>query len=245
LADCISLTEFFEKAGVKSGKVPVPVGFSYATLETIAPDLGSSSPAWLVMGPKESGKSNFLACTAVSALQNAPDDWVVHLYALRRSNLVKWEQLDKKMHVFATTDEIISDLQALTTLLKAGKPAAKGKKLLVLIDELGAAFQPGKEALAKELNELALAMEMASDVHVMASGLLEELRMQLASPMVKYLRQSRLGLMLSKDTNEADWLGSQITLEYRRMTLPAGRGFFINKGKAEFIQTPCLDRGTT
>lgn len=244
LADCVSLSEFFAKAGTKPGQVPIPVGFSYATLAAIAPDLGTSSPAWLVMGPKETGKSNFLACTALSALQHAPDNWQVRIYALRRSNVIKWDQLDKRIQVFSTTDEIMADLQALSALLKAGKPPVKGKKLLLLIDELGASFQQGKETLAKEINDLALLLEMTTEVHVMASGVLEELRMQLTSPMVRFLRQSRVGLMLSKDTNEADWLGAQVSLEFRRMTLPPGRGFFINKGKAEFIQTPCLDKGT-
>jgi len=246
LPQCIPLSKFLEGAGLKGGQAPVPVGQSYATLKFIAPNLLDSSPAWLILGPKESGKSNFLACTALSVMNADPDGWLVKAYTLRRSTHVKWDKLDERIKVFSSPEDILNDAQALAALLKEGKPVttnaslADGKHLLLLIDELGAAFQPGKENLVKAINELGQYAEAATDIHIMASGLLEELRMQLASPMVKFLRQSRTGMVLSKDTNEADWLGAQIGLEYRRMTLPAGRGFFINKGKAELVQTPLL-----
>ncbi|MDI6770680.1 MAG: FtsK/SpoIIIE domain-containing protein, partial [Anaerolineales bacterium] len=238
LPQCIPVSKFLEQAGLKGGQAPVPVGQSYDTLKFIAPNLLDSSPAWLILGPKESGKSNFLACTAMSVLNADPDGWLIKAYTLRRSTHVKWDKLDERIKVFATSEDILNDAQTLAALLKEGKPVADGKHLLLLIDELGAAFQPGKENLVKAINELGQYAETATDIHIMASGLLEELRMQLASPMVKFLRQSRTGMVLSKDTNEVDWLGAQIGLEYRRMTLPAGRGFFINKGKAELVQTP-------
>ena len=246
LPQCIPLSKFLEGAGLKGGQAPVPVGQSYATLKFITPNLLDSSPAWLILGPKESGKSNFLACTALSVMNADPDGWLVKAYTLRRSTHVKWDKLDERIKVFSAPEDILNDAQTLAALLKGGKPVttnaslADGKHLLLLIDELGAAFQPGKENLVKAINELGQYAEAATDIHIMASGLLEELRMQLASPMVKFLRQSRTGMVLSKDTNEADWLGAQIGLEYRRMTLPAGRGFFINKGKAELVQTPLL-----
>jgi S-DNA-T family DNA segregation ATPase FtsK/SpoIIIE len=244
LADSIPLSDFLSSAETKPGRAPVPVGYAYASLAVIAPDIAESSPAWLVLGPKESGKSNFLACTAMSVLQNAPENWAVKVYVVRRSPHIKWDQLDKRIQAFSSQEDIINDAQALSDRLKAGKPAGDGKHLLLLIDELGAVFQPGKENLAKAINDLGLLLESAADIHVIASGSLEELRMQLTSPMVKFLRQGRAGMMFSKDTNEADWLGAQIGLEYRRITLPPGRGFYINKGKAELVQTPLLEKSS-
>ncbi len=242
LADSIPLSDFLSIAKAKPGSAPVPVGYSYASLALIAPDLSESSPAWLVMGPKESGKSNFLACAAKSVLQNAPEQWIVKIYALRPSTHVKWDQMDKRIRVFSAPEEIANDGQALIEQLKTGKPGKDKKNILLLLDELGAAFQPGKENLAKVVNNLGLLLESATDIHVIASGLLEELRMQLTSPMVKFLRQGRVGMIFSKDTNEADWLGAQIGLEYRRMTLPPGRGFYVNKGKIELVQTPLFEK---
>jgi DNA segregation ATPase FtsK/SpoIIIE, S-DNA-T family len=239
LSDNIPLSDFLSKAGVKKGSTPVPVGQSYTTMTCIAPELTESSPAWLILGPKESGKSNFLACVALSAVRYSPEDWDVRVYSLRRSSFVKWDSLDERIRLRTIQDEIIQDAQELASLFKEGKPvSADGKSLLLLIDELGAAFQPGKENLAKALNDLGQQLESAANVFVMASGLLDELRMQLGTPMVKYIRQNRVGMVLSKDSNEADWLGSQIALEYKRMTLPAGRGFYISRGKAELVQTP-------
>ncbi len=242
LADCLPLLEYSKQIGSsgKQGQVPVPVGQSYDSLAFLAPNLLDSSPAWLILGPKESGKSNFLACTARSVLEASPDGWQVKVYALRRSTHVKWDKLDGRIQVCSTAEAIINDARAMSTLLKEGKPAADGKHLLLLIDELGFAFQPGKDELAKAINELGQQLESVSNMYVMATGLLDELRMQMASSMVKFLRQSRTGMVLSKDTNEVDWLGAQIGLEFRRMNLPVGRGFFINKGKPELVQTPLL-----
>ena len=62
--------------------------------------------------------------------------------------------------------------------------------------------------------------------------------MSLASPMLKIMRQSRQGIVMSKDSNELDWLSAQVTLAYRKMDLPVGRGFYVSKGKPYFVQTP-------
>ena len=50
--------------------------------------------------------------------------------------------------------------------------------------------------------------------------------------------KSRTGIGFSKDSGELDWLGTQIPLEFRRIELPAGRGFFVSKGKPTLVQTP-------
>jgi S-DNA-T family DNA segregation ATPase FtsK/SpoIIIE len=224
----------------RTGQVSLPIGRSYETLNLVAPSLAESSPFWLVLGPKESGKSNFLACAAKAVLGQDTATWSVKAYAFRRSPLTALGQSENELMVLSTADEILKDCQALTEALKAGQPVANGKKLLLLVDDLGFAFQPGKEALVGALNSLAQNLESTMDVFIVATGLMDELRMQLASSFLKLLRQGRTGLVLSKDTNELDWLGAQISLEYRRMDLPLGRGFFVNKGKPLFVQTPLL-----
>jgi DNA segregation ATPase FtsK/SpoIIIE, S-DNA-T family len=222
----------------KAEQVLLPVGKSYESLELVAPDLLESTPFWLILGPKESGKSNFLASAASAVLDQDSKNWQVRAYAFRRSPLIALGQSLKSLTVFNTADEIAKDCLAVAETLKAGKAIADGKKLLLLVDDFGFAFQTGKEPLLNALNALAQSLETTTDVFILASGMMDELRMALASPFLKLLRQGRTGLVLSKDTNELDWLNASISLEYRRMDLPLGRGFFVNKGKPLFVQTP-------
>lgn len=238
---CIPLATVLEEMQISRQETQLlaPVGRAYETLELVAPDL-ESSPYWLILGPKESGKSNFLACAGKSVLAQDPQGWVVKAYAFRRSPLTMLGQKENRLRVLSAADEILKDCQAMTEALKSDQPVAEGRKLLLLVDDLGFTFQPGKEPLLNALNALAQNLEATTDVHIMATGLMDELRMQLASSFLKLLRQGRTGLVLSKDTNELDWLGAQISLEYRRIELPVGRGFFVNKGKPLFVQTPLL-----
>ena len=243
LPNCIPFSSFMEdlRASRHEGQARMPVGRSYETLELVAPNLLDSNPFWLILGPKESGKSNFLACTALSLLEQDVEGWVVKAYAFRRSPLVTLAQSESRINkVLNNANEILEDCQALTEALKSGQPVADGKKLLLLVDDLGFTFQPGKETLLNALNALAQNLEATTDVFILATGLMDELRLHMESSFYKLLRLGRTGLVLSKDNNELDWLGAQISLEYRRMELPLGRGFFVNKGKPLFVQTPLL-----
>ena len=218
-------------------RVLLPVGHSYKTLETVVVPL-EDNRTWLILGPRESGKSNFLACAARCVVEGGQgDEWAVRVYALRRSPLTALQERVSHMRLFNSPEDIVQDVQQLIEVFQKGE-MPDGKALLILIDDLGFAFQPGREGLAQVLNELGRLLEEQERVILMASGLLDELRMQLASPLVKLLRQNRTGLVLSQNTSEADWLGASIPLAYRRMDLPLGRGFFILKGRLQLVQTP-------
>jgi S-DNA-T family DNA segregation ATPase FtsK/SpoIIIE len=240
LPACISFSMMIAKVASPAlpAEAPLPVGRAYDSLEWVVTDLLDSSPFWLVLGPKESGKSNFLACAARGLSELGGADWNIRAYALRRSPLTKFTGVP--WEVFSTPEAVSADCRQLIDRVKAGQPVADGKRLLLLVDDLGAAFQPGREALAKDLNELSQCLECLTDVSILASGLLEELRMQLVSPFLKLLRQGRTGMVFSKDTNELDWLGAAqaVTLTQRRMDLPVGRGFYVSKGKPLLVQTP-------
>jgi len=241
LPSCLPMSEFMRRQALEDGQSAiVPVGQSYETLEDIAPALLDSSTTWLVLGPRESGKSNFLACVAMGVLYTEPQNWLIKAYVLRRSAHIGWGSLDERIEVFTVPDDIVKDAESLAVKLREGQDVAGGKHLLLLIDELGAAFQPGKEAVAKAIGEIGQYAEMSTDMCLVASGLLEELRMQIASPMIKFLRQGRTGLVFSQDSGTSDWLGAQLSLEYRKMSFPVGRGFFIDRGKVKLVQTPFL-----
>lgn len=242
LPSSISLTDLLRAINPKPGQICLPIGIAYETLGVIAP-LFHENSSWLILGPRESGKSNFLASAAYSLLeQDSGQGWTGRAYALRRSPLTALGEKFPGLVVLNTAEAIARDAQELATMLKEGQ-VPEGKSLLLLVDDLGFAFQPGREALAQALNALGAALETAGQVVLMASGLLEELRMQLASPLIKWLRQNRTGLVLSKDTTEVDWLapGVSVPREYRFMDMPLGRGFFIHKGRLQLVQTPRWD----
>jgi len=91
LATCIPYDFFAEEFGLRQSQkhATLPVGQSYTTLDGILIDMESeqySSQTWLVMGAKESGKSNFLCTAARGVLDSSePDRWDIRAYALRRS----------------------------------------------------------------------------------------------------------------------------------------------------------------
>lgn len=239
----IPLSELLgETAKAPAPPTLLPVGKAYETLATVAVPL-EENPTWLILGPRGSGKSNFLACAARCVLeQEEKVRWVVRTYALRRSNpLAALEKRFPQLHVLRFPEEIAQDVQQLTQALQNKEHPAE-KPLLILIDDLGFAFQPGREALSQAFNELGRLLEEQEQVVLMASALLDEIRMQLASPLVKRLRQNRTGVVLSQNTSETEWLGASIPLSYRRMDLPLGRGFFIYKGRLQLVQTPLWEK---
>lgn len=238
LPDCLPLAKILSKKF--SGIDIIPVGQSYENLEYLLPKPSEGSPYWIVLGPQQSGKSNFIACAAKSVLQLYPNQWTVQVLSLRRKTMLDLPKEIGSVQVASTMDEIITVCKKLNEAVRNGEPIAEGKKLLLLVDDLGAAYQIGKESVANELNALGLLLEDANDIRIIATGLFDELRMQMTSQFLKVFRQSRYGLVLSKDMNELDWLGAQISLEYRRMDLPIGRGFFVMRGKPILVQTPFL-----
>jgi hypothetical protein len=142
-----------------------------------------------------------------------------------------------QLQVFSDLETIVEDLNRLTAEIQAGE---RKKRTLLLVDDLGAAFQPGRDKLATALNQLAAQMERAECVTLIAAAMLDEMRMQIGAPIVKLLKQSRMGMVFSKDSSETEWLSASLQIEQRRSDLFPGRGFFINRGKPQLVQTPFL-----
>nr|MBC7245774.1 hypothetical protein [Chloroflexota bacterium] len=237
LPSCISLASLLDAVKPIPGNViPIAVGLAYEDLRLITPNLLEEIPQWLILGPRESGKSNFLACMARSVLHADANGWEVWIFSPRRSlaNLVNINQAK----LFSTIEESVKALEELNGRLNQGQPAASGKRLLLLLDDLGSFFQSGRERAAAALNTLTTAIEKTNEVYLVAAGLVEELRLQMGNALIRLLRQSRTGVVFSKDSNDLDWLGAQVSWEYRKMDLPCGRGFFVSKGKAQLVQTP-------
>jgi len=238
---CISFEDFVSKFPLKQIHATLPVGQSYESLNGILIDLESaqfSSQTWLVTGGKETGKSNFLCAAALGVKTSSEaDQWEIRAYALRRSPLINLGKENPEIQVFSDSELIIEDLNKLTGDIQAG---ARKKSTLLLVDDLGAAFQPGREKIAAALNQLAAQMEHTETVILIGAGMLDELRMQIGAPIIKLLKQSRMGMVFSKDNSDMDWLSAQLSLDQRRSDLYPGRGFFVNRGKPQLVQTPFL-----
>lgn len=245
LPTCIPYGSFVEKFALRQDTkcATLPVGRSYETLEGILINLESdqfSSQTWLVMGAKESGKSNFLCCTALGVLESSdPTIWDIRAYALRRSPLINLGKEKSDIHVFSDIESISEDLGRLTEEIQQGT-RPREKRTLILVDDIGAAFQSGREKAATALNQFAAQMEHTESVILIAAGMLDELRMQIGTPIIKLLKQSRMGMVFSKDSSETDWLGAQLQLDQKRAELHPGRGFFISRGRPQLVQTPYL-----
>lgn len=236
---CISNTELLERQKAKKFKsgAHIPVGVAYDTLDTICADLLRELPTWLILGGRESGKSNFLACAAESVLQSEPDVWKVNTFSLRRSPLPTHVKKLNGVDSFNTIKNVTARFQELVKVIGEHEECESCRYLL-LIDDLGAFFESGAEEASLALNNFVAAIAARRDVFIMASGVADELRSQLSTPIMKQLRQNHVGISLSKDPFDLDWLGAQMPMEYKKMEYPAGRGFFASKGKQTFIQTP-------
>jgi DNA segregation ATPase FtsK/SpoIIIE, S-DNA-T family len=240
---CIPLDSFVDQFGRRENnkQATLAVGRAYETLDDILMDLDSdqfSSQTWLVLGGKESGKSNFLCCAALGVKNTSEEErWDVRAYALRRSPLINMGKEKPEIHVFNDLESIVQDIGALIAERQVDLQTRE-KRILLLVDDLGAAFQPGRDKVGGALNQLASYMEHDDHITLIAAGMLDELRMQISAPIVKLLKQSRMGMVFSKDNSDMDWLSAQLQLEQRKMELHPGRGFFISRGKPQLVQTP-------
>jgi len=234
LPEVIPLADLLEKQSDQEREsLVIPVGISFESEEMVSPSLLREIPRWLVLGPPRSGKSNFLATVAHTVLESAQEDWLIHYLALRRSPLEWAEQ--KRVQIAKKQEEILKSLETIVELAEK----EENKKMLLLIDDLGGAFEMGKETLATGLNNLAQKTSSMENIFIVATGISDELSMhRMTSLLVRNLRQGRTGISLSNNSNDLDWFGTTVPLRYRRMVFPPGRGFWVNGGKAVLVQSP-------
>ena len=223
-----------------TGDMLVPVGLSYETMQPVTVDLLKELPRWLVLGPPRSGKSNFLISIAETIHSNAPDQWDVRYISLRRTHSGV-----KTIHA-ETALSLGEALQMLDGILNRIESAAKQeKKLLLLLDDLGSFFEPGKEALAAVLNNFALKTTSHDDVFIIGAGLQDELIRQGSSRLVQDLRRNKTGIVFSRESADLDFMGiqmMQLPMQYRRMDLNPGRGFWCSGGKPVLVQSPLVGK---
>jgi hypothetical protein len=208
----------------------LPIGIAYDDLEEVWVDPFEGVPQWLVLGAKQRGKSNFLASIAESVLRQSEGNCSLIAYSLRRSlPLISRAARYPTLVLRQTQEDILEDIQSLTSRLTT--EAELSHPLLLLIDDLDAAYEQGREALRVAFDTLAPLIRDRNDVFLVASGTMENLRNGMATSMVRMLRQSNTGIAFSNDAMVLEWLGvqPQIVAPYRKVNFPPGRGIFVSK----------------
>jgi hypothetical protein len=116
---------------------------------------------------------------------------------------------------------------------------------VLLMDDFGIAFSSGNNALTGALNQLGDQLNIMSQDNFMI--VIADLYGNLKSPQtynssfLKLFQQSQAGIFYSMDDSDMQWFNAPISLQQRKSLkwLP-GRGFYVAKGKAEFIQSPLV-----
>jgi len=116
---------------------------------------------------------------------------------------------------------------------------------ILLMDDLGIAFSSGNNALITGLNQLGDQLNIMSHDNFMV--VIADLYSNLKSPQtynssfLKLFQQSQAGVFYSMDESDMQWFNAPISLQQKKSLkwLP-GRGFYVAKGKAEFIQSPLI-----
>jgi len=223
-----------------SHQTRIPIGIQYENLTIATVDILDELPHWLVVGPRQCGKTNFLASLTMSLLHSDQGNWDVKIFLLRRSPLAHLAELDRRVAIFSTADDIIRETLSIVETINT--QSDDSKKLLLLVDDLGIAFDASRMKLREAFDALALKIRDRNDIYLVASGLPDELRTGIATPIIKLLRQSNTGIVFSTDPMVLEWLGvlPGFVAPFRKMELPPGRGFFVSK-KARLVQTFLVD----
>lgn len=232
----ISLNELLKQTtSSKEDGLLIPLGLSFETAQLVTVDLLREIPRWLILGPPRSGKSNFLACLANAVSIQQPGQWDIRYISPRRpapSGLNK-----DSVQIHTSPGEAVKTINELVETFE--HPARLEKRVLLLLDDLGAAFEQGRESFSTALNTLALKSSSRDDVIIAGAGYPDELRQhQMMSKLVQNLKTSKNGIGFSRDSNDVELLGYTVPLHYRRIELPPGRGFWVSGNKAMLIHTP-------
>ncbi len=218
----------------------LPVGVDYENLGLVNIELPNEIRQWTIIGPKHSGKSNFLVSIAKSFLKNVPKHWELLIFTFRPSPLQQLSVQEKQVRLCSTNNDMEDTCKEIEERLRK----APTKQLLWLIDDLGAIFEPGRESIMSLMNLIGNQLTVRDDVMMMASAHLDEIRTRKTNHgLIKLLGQTQTGLCFGPDFNMLDWLGvtSSKVSEYLRMDFPTGRGFYVKKGSPIFLQTPFID----
>ena len=236
LPDVIKLESFL----TETNGIGIPIGINYRSLKSIAIPANELPREWVILGETHSGKSNALL-NVVEYVLNQQIDWDINALCLRPSPLRGVGEAIPQLKVFGTAQAFENAFAGLPETLRSSSPLEK--HLLLLIDDLGAIFDPENSNLQQILDQVAHALRQREhqDVTIICAGQLGEFRTKASShTLIRVLSQNKTGLCLSQDMQSWGWIGATPadTRPYNKMTFPAGRGYFGLHGQVQLVQTP-------
>lgn len=241
MKDILSLDSFeqiVEKNSKQISGVSIPIGLDYQMLNPVYVDLRKEGPFWTVLGGRQSGKSSFLLSIINSLEKNFPNKIQLTLTPFRRGPLAQVTSNNHRrmvMGVDAITESLSQFAEAIGT--------QPDMMHLLLMDDLGIAFSGGNPSIVSALNHLGDQLNILGQDNFMV--VIADLYSNLKSPQtynstfLKLFQQSQAGVSFSMDDSDMQWFNAAINLQQKKSLkwLP-GRGFYISKGKSEYIQTP-------
>lgn len=243
MADVLTLTGFertVERLPKQLSGVSIPIGVDYQRLSPVYVDLRKEGPFWTILGGRQSGKSTSLLSMVYFLENGFPNKCSLTLMPFKRG-LLSQIGSNAHRHLVLGHDAIIETLNQFAETVSNETDVMH----VLLMDDLGIAFSCGNNALINALNQLGDQLNIMSHDNFMI--VIADLYGNLKSPQtynssfLKLFQQSQAGIFYSMDDSDMQWFNAPISLQQKKSLkwLP-GRGFYVSKGKTEFIQSPLI-----
>jgi S-DNA-T family DNA segregation ATPase FtsK/SpoIIIE len=220
--------------------VSIPLGLFYQTLTPVYADLRTEGPFWTFLGGRQSGKTTALLSMIYHLQKMYSNRSKITLMPFRRGPLTKIET-DDHVKLVTNPEDMVDSFNEFSENVRTQEELMH----VLLIDDLGIAFSGGNAALIQAINHLGDRLNMIAQDNfiVVIADLYSNLKspQTYSSSFIKLFQQSQTGVFFSMDDSDMQWFNTRISLLYKKSVkwMP-GRGFYVSKGEAEFIQTPLV-----
>lgn len=243
MTDVLTLNGFeqiIEKTPKQFSGVSVPIGLDYQKLNPIYVDFRREGPFWTILGGRQSGKTSALLSMIYFLEKNFPNNTRLTLIPFKRGLLAQVGSNDHRELILGA-DAVIGSLNKFNEAIKTAPDVMH----VLLMDDPGIAFSGGNHALVSALNQLGDQLNVQGQDNFMV--VIADLYSNLKSPQtfnssfLKLFQQSQAGIFFSKDDSDMQWFNAPISLQQKKsIRWLTGRGFYVNKGKAEYFQSPLI-----
>jgi len=222
---CVPLEDFLN---LEVGPDEIPFGLSYEDLQPFIVDLRvEAARVWGVLGLRRMGKTNFLYVLTHLWHAYHGEETAIILLGFKDVSLAPPPGV--AVYRGKGLPEGFASVQQITE-------QQPGASLLVLLDDLDLLL--GQAEYREKLEKWVSYEARWKNVRVVAAGPVGNLMAYLTHPLVKQLRQNRVGMVLGKDGDALNWMGVSLPHTFLRRRLPPGRGFWISGGQMVLVQTP-------
>lgn len=229
--------KFLGKSRVLQKPDQISLGIRFEDLEIYSVLLRQEIPFWTVLGPRSSGKSNFLNSIIYFFDQTNNNSKFTYIN-FKKSPISKFEERFSNVDIIHETDQIIEFCQNFCNELNRNKETFH----VLLMDDLGAPFVNNHHQIIQALKALGEELSMIHNENflVVISDMVSNLKAPQAfsSPFIKLFQQSQTGVFFSVDDYDMQWFNVRLSISQKKLfSMTPGRGYFVSRGKAEYIQT--------